>query len=185
MTITSYMEEREKVRGTRYERPRTCKVRMRSLKGIDCSFVEGHEGHAPIPRCVVGALLSDGKVLLVKRSPQRQFYPNVWDLFGGHVEEGESPEDASRREALEELQVEIESPRFLGTVHDPVEPADIMVSAVSAWKGEPINAAPDEHADIGWFPADGLPVSAALDAYRELILRAMAGSTVGFPGEPN
>ena len=109
MTITSYMEVREKVRGTRYERPRTCEERMRSLQGINYSSVEGHEGHAPIPRCVVGALLSDGKVLLVRRSPQRQFYPNVWDLFGGHVEEGESPEDALRREALEELQVEIES----------------------------------------------------------------------------
>ena len=41
MTITSYMEEREKVRGTRYERPRTCEERMRSLQGIDYSFGRG------------------------------------------------------------------------------------------------------------------------------------------------
>ena len=173
------------VRGTRYERPRICEERKTRLQGMDYSLVEGRQGRAPIARCVTGALLSDGKVLLVKRSPQRQFYPNVWDLFGGHVEEEESLEDALRREALEELQVEIESPRLLGTVHDPVEPADIMVFAVLSWKGEPINAAPDEHSQIGWFAADELPASAALDAYRELILRAMAESSVGSLGKPN
>ena len=155
------------------------------MQGMDYSLFEGRERRAPIALCVVGALLSNGKVLLVKRSPHRQFYPNVWDLFGGHVEEEESPEDALRREALEELHVKIESPRLLGTVHDPVEPAGIMVFAVSAWKGEPINAAPDEHSQVGWFAANGLPASTALDAYHELILRAMAESTAGSLGEPN
>ena len=67
------------------------------------------EGHAPVARCVAGALTSDGKVLLVKRSRQSRFYPDVWDLFGGHIEGEEFSEDALRREALEELQVEIES----------------------------------------------------------------------------
>ena len=32
-----------------------------------------------------------------------RFYPGVWDLFGGHIEGKESPEDALRREAMEEL----------------------------------------------------------------------------------
>ena len=58
---------------------------------------------APIARCAAGALIRDGTVLLVKRSPQMRFYPDVWDLFGGHVEGGESSEDALRREAMEEL----------------------------------------------------------------------------------
>ena len=38
---------------------------------------ECSETHAPIARCVAGALTSDGKVLLVKRSPQSRFYPDV------------------------------------------------------------------------------------------------------------
>ena len=58
-----------------------------------------------IARCVAGALVRDGKVLLVQRSPQVRHYPGVWDLMGGHVEGDESLEDALRREALEELQV--------------------------------------------------------------------------------
>ncbi len=140
------------------------------------------EGQASIVQCVVGALISDGKVLLVKRSPQLRFYPGVWDLFGGHLEGEESPEDALRREALEELQVEIESFQLLGAIHDPVEPAEIMIFAVSKWKGEPINAAPDEHTQIGWFHADGLPASAGLDAYRDLVVQAIGMNSDGFAG---
>ena len=82
-----------------------------------------------------------------------------------------------RREALEELQVEIESFRLLGTVHDPVEPAEITVFAVLAWKGEPVNAAPDEHSQIGWFAVGALPDSAAPDTYREFLVRAVAVSS--------
>ena len=128
---------------------------------------------------MAGALTSDGKVLLVKRSRQSRFYPDVRGLFGGHIEGEESSEDALRREALEELRVEIESFHLLGAVHDPVEPAEIMVFAVSAWKGEPINAALDEHSQIGWIAADGLPGSAGLDAYRDLVVQAIATSTDG------
>ena len=134
---------------------------------------------APIARCVTGALVRDGKVLLVKRAPHMRFYPGVWDLFGGHIERDESPEDALRREAMEELGIEIESFHLLGTHQDPVEPAEVMVFAVTAWKGEPVNAAPDEHTDIGWYSADELPASDGLDGYRELVVRAIAASSGG------
>lgn len=147
-----------------------------SLQHSDLSLDEGSDTHAPIASCVAGALTSDGKVLLVKRSPQSRFYPDVWDLFGGHVEGEESPEDALRREALEELQVQVKSFHLLGTVHDPVEPAEVMVFAVTAWRGEPTNVAPNEHSEIAWFEADTLPESPGLDGYRDLVVQAMASS---------
>jgi len=34
-------------------------------------------------------------------------FPNHWDLFGGHVEEGEAPEEALVRELKEELGVDL------------------------------------------------------------------------------
>ena len=139
-------------------------------------------GQSPITRCVTGALVRDGKVLLVKRAPDMRFYPDVWDLFGGHVEGGESLEDALRREAMEELGVEIESFHLLGRYDDPVEPAEIMVFAVTAWQGEPVNAAPDEHTDIGWYSADELPASDGLEAYRDLVVQAIAASSGGPTG---
>ena len=176
-----YMEEREWRRTVRYERLKARQEEMES-QDVERPVGERPEGHPPIAQCVAGALINDGKVLLVKRSPQGRFYPDVWDLFGGHIGGEESSEDALRREALEELQVEIESFHLLGTIHDPVEPAEIMVFAVSTWKGEPVNAAPDEHSQIGWFSADGLPRSEGLDAYRELVVQAIARSADGFPG---
>ena len=120
--------------------------------------------------------MRDGKVLLVKRAPDMRFYPGVWDLFGGHIDGDESPQDALRREAMEELGIEIESCHPLGAIHDPVEPAEVMVFAATEWKGEPVNAAPDEHTDIGWYSADELPASDGLDAYRGLVVQAIAAS---------
>jgi 8-oxo-dGTP diphosphatase len=34
-------------------------------------------------------------------------FPNYWDFFGGHVEEGETPEEALVREVKEELGVDL------------------------------------------------------------------------------
>ena len=34
-------------------------------------------------------------------------YPNMWDLPGGHLEEGETPEQAIRREMKEELELDL------------------------------------------------------------------------------
>ncbi len=53
---------------------------------------------------VVAGLLVDGdKVFLCHRSPGRRWYPSVWDLPGGHVEENKAPSVALVRELHEEL----------------------------------------------------------------------------------
>ncbi len=135
----------------------------------------------PRARCVASVLIRDGRVLLVKRLPRRKVYPGLWDLPGGHIEGDESAEDALRREAYEELGIHVAEYRELGTVLDPVEPADIDVFAISAWRGEPVNAAPDEHSEIGWFAADTLPESAALDCYRKEVIEAMAAARDSAP----
>lgn len=129
--------------------------------------------NSPRARCIASVLIRDDKVLLVKRLPQRKVYPNLWDLPGGHIEGDESPEEALRREAQEELGIEPAEYRELGTVLDPVEPADIIVFAVTVWHGEPTNAAPEEHSEIGWFTQDRLPESAALDCYRKEVIEEM------------
>ncbi|MEU4716098.1 NUDIX domain-containing protein [Micromonospora purpureochromogenes] len=42
-------------------------------------------------RCA-GALIvdDDGRLLLQRRSPERSFFPNAWDIGGGHLEPGET-----------------------------------------------------------------------------------------------
>ena len=123
--------------------------------------------------CVAGALINDGEVLLVHRSPSDCSYPDVWDLFGGHVEGDESLEEALRREAREELGIEVLTLRWLGQVFDPVEPADVHVYAIPSWKGEPVNAAPEEHIEVRWFGEEELPESDALGVYRALVVAAL------------
>ncbi|MFG1869138.1 NUDIX domain-containing protein [Micromonospora arborensis] len=68
---------------------------------------------------VCGALVENGAVLLVHRSPTRWAYPDLWDLPGGHVEAGESELSALAREMHEELGVNIvaESSSRLGDLH--------------------------------------------------------------------
>lgn len=54
--------------------------------------------------CVVGALIvsSTNKIFVHKRSANRRLFPNCWDIVGGHVEEGETLQQALDREIGEE-----------------------------------------------------------------------------------
>src|SRR6478672_10286698 len=98
----------------------------------------------------VAALVRDGLVLLVHRHPQREWYPDCWDLVGGHVEKGESPDEAVVRECFEELGVRVHDPLPIPmTFNDPT--LDVHAFLVTCWDGVPVNCAPEEHDDLRWF----------------------------------
>jgi len=51
-------------------------------------------------------VLDDGRYLMQLRDDKPGiFYPNHWGLFGGAVDDGETPEEALRRELWEELEL--------------------------------------------------------------------------------
>lgn len=52
----------------------------------------------------------DGKILLLQRSETASDYPGYWDLPGGRIEAGETPEESARREALEEIRFKYDGP---------------------------------------------------------------------------
>lgn len=104
----------------------------------------------------LAALVSNGKLLLAHRHPSRRWYPDCWDLIGGHIEVGESPEQAVRRECREEIAVDVSVLQLLNL--DLTDPALVAHAfLVTGWAGRPTNAAPDEHDAIGWFTADDFP----------------------------
>jgi 8-oxo-dGTP pyrophosphatase MutT (NUDIX family) len=43
-----------------------------------------------------------GRIFFQKRSAQRKLFPNSWDIVGGHLEPGETVDEALRREVTEE-----------------------------------------------------------------------------------
>ncbi len=102
----------------------------------------------------VAVLVRDGLVLLAHRHPLRRWYPDCWDLVGGHVERGELPVEAVVRECLEELGVRAHTPTpFPMPFSDPT--LELHAFLVTSWEGEPANCAPDEHDDLRWFtPAE-------------------------------
>jgi 8-oxo-dGTP diphosphatase len=55
----------------------------------------------------------DRKLLIYLRDDKPDIpFPNHWDFFGGHVEEGETPEHALMREVKEELGIDLLNQEF-------------------------------------------------------------------------
>ena len=130
---------------------------------------------------VVAALIVQSqKILLGKRSAERKLYPDVWDMFGGHVEPGEATDQTLVRELQEELGITPTQWTFLETLTMPLptqdgEPADDLVAhiyLITAWTGMPVNRQPEEHSVIDWFSqaqANELPLADPI--YPELFER--------------
>ena len=108
--------------------------------------------------CVGGILFRDNKILLGKRSPTRQFYPDVWDIFGGHRKHNESLEQTLSRELKEEINVTPTKFTHIAVLHGPLPGIDreyeLHVYLVSGWMGSPKNLAPSEHSQLAWFDVD-------------------------------
>jgi 8-oxo-dGTP pyrophosphatase MutT (NUDIX family) len=105
----------------------------------------------------VGALLirPDGRVLLGLRAPSKKVWPSHWDTIGGHVEDGETLDDALVREVQEETGVTPTQFRLIATVRErqPERYGDALhyIYAVTAWQGgDPANIC-DEHTELRWF----------------------------------
>lgn len=126
---------------------------------------------------VVAALIVEsGKILLGKRAESRQLYPDVWDMFGGHVEPGEATDQTLVRELQEELGITPTQWKFMETLTLPLPAhADDLIAhlyLVTGWEGTPLNRQPEEHSTIDWFTyaqAIELPLADAI--YPELFAR--------------
>lgn len=104
---------------------------------------------------VTGLLRRAGRTLLVHRSPSRRWYPDAWDLPGGHVEPGELPQRALERELAEELGI---TTSVAGEPFARVQGDDFHMDVwvVDRWKGEPTNQDLDEHDALAWLTAPEL-----------------------------
>jgi 8-oxo-dGTP diphosphatase len=125
--------------------------------------------------CVMAILRDGGRVLMCHRHPAREWMPDVWDFPGGHIERGESPQQALGRELLEELGI---------VVAAPDRPADVVLESeaesvrLAVWfldhDGPVENRCTEEHDELRWVTAeDARNLELADVSYRALIDQAL------------
>jgi len=56
------------------------------------------------------------EILMMQRTLDAKHNPGCWSFFGGGMKKGETPLQAVKREAKEELRINLTKPRFLLTV---------------------------------------------------------------------
>ena len=96
-------------------------------------------------------------ILITKRLPNT-FYPGYWELPGGKIEPGESPEAAAVREAREELGIIVTVTATLPPIVHQYEHATVRlhtcICAMTPGSPAPADLQVAAHQ---WCPIDGLP----------------------------
>lgn len=88
---------------------------------------------------------SRGRVLLLLRGPTAPWLPNRWNLPGGGIEYGESPEDAARRELAEEADLRAYA------LSPIIRVGDLDVFRADDWSGR-VRLVDREHTRSAWVP---------------------------------
>ena len=95
--------------------PMIDKIDIDLLRTGDDVTVDGNDGTAEIHNArVIGtassAVLSGGKILMLRRPAGASSFPGVWSLVAGKIEKGEDPEKAAVREIFEETGISVSKP---------------------------------------------------------------------------
>jgi mutator protein MutT len=105
---------------------------------------------AELRECVACLLIADGNVLAERRRLTKTVAPGALAIPGGHIEAGEEPEEALRREVQEELGIVPGDLRYVCTLlHRSAELRRLHYFAVTEWEGTVTN---HEAASLLWLP---------------------------------
>jgi len=123
--------------------------------------------------CAGGLLIRGDEMLLARRSPERLFYPGVWDVIGGHCEKDEAPGDALVREVKEEIGVTPRTVKEIAVLAEP-HPAEhgearYHIFLVTSWTGGEPRLRGSEHSELRWVTVEhALALPLAHPGYGEL-----------------
>jgi NAD+ diphosphatase len=113
-------------------------------------------GASHFPRihpCII-VLIRKGDELLLVRKPE--WADHRYGLVAGFVDVGESLEETVVREVREEVGLEVQNIRYVGSQCWPF-PSQLMTGFVADYAGGEIVLQEDELAEAGWFHRDHLP----------------------------
>lgn len=106
---------------------------------------------------VDAVVVENGEILLIKRGIEP--FKDKWALPGGHVDYGETVEQAVIRETKEETDLDIKPSVLIGVYSDPKrDPRGHTVGMAFLCRAKKGQAkAGDDAAETWWFPLDDLP----------------------------
>lgn len=102
-----------------------------------------------------GVLVHRSMVLMLKRKPDDDTYPNLWDCLGGHFESGESAEECMTREAREESGLSVDLVKT-GTL---IEYSDVYGRSIAVpflLRSRSARVVVSEHSRSRWVPPSSL-----------------------------
>jgi ADP-ribose pyrophosphatase YjhB (NUDIX family) len=133
----------------------------------------------PVP-ATAALIVQRGRVLLGRRA--RPPYAGTWDLPGGFLEAGETPEAGLAREMREELGVGVRSLRFVGFTTDPYGRGGFAVLVI-LFRVTPTSVrmrADDDVSELKWFSVERVPYrQIAFAGLRRLVRRALSAPSAG------
>ena len=145
------------------------------------TFIDSSESSARFRIAVSALIFHKGDILLAHRRDI-----DWWNLPGGGMEEGETVDEAVRREVYEETCLEVEVERLVGVYSKPQKQEVVLTFLCHITAGTPTPT--EETRECRYFPVDHLPTN-TLPKHREriddaildqpnAILRAQRTSTV-------
>jgi 8-oxo-dGTP diphosphatase len=124
---------------------------------------------------VTAAIMNhDGRLLIAKRKATARL-PHLWELPGGKIEPGETPQECLRRELMEEFAIGVTVNEFVGAhIHTyDFGTVELLVFRVTWETG---NLVLNDHAEIRWVFAQELDQFDFAPADTTFIEKLMQGS---------
>lgn len=116
------------------------------------------------PVSVKGVVIRGGRVVLLRNEREE------WELPGGRLEPGESPEECLRREVWEELGLSVGVAALLHAWTYPVQKKrEVFVVSYGCYDGGGEISRSAEHTDCGWFELGELTELALPEGYRKAV----------------
>ncbi len=109
--------------------------------------------HGIFKVAVEAVIVKDRKILITQRSPNRPHAPGQWEIITGHLDRGETFQEAAKREVKEEVDLNVEVVEPFNTFHfysdhDNVEHQG--VSFICKYLSGDVKLDTEEQVDFKW-----------------------------------